>query len=293
MNIIRKVAVIGGDKRSLYCAEAFAASGFECAVFGFEKEPLHFAVRAASLEDALRDSTAVILPLPITDVKNGNLFAPHSDQAVSLAQLCGQIPRDAVVLAGNPTEAEQKALAGYTVENYAKNEYFMLRGRVPTAEGALQIAMEQTDETIFGSKALVCGGGRIGRYLAAMLSALGADVTVSVRKKEDGILLRQHGFSVIHTNEIADCPTAFDLIFNTIPSRILEKRVLKKLRGSPLIIELASKPYGAGFTVRKKDENFSFRVRLTFSLRLAIIKAYPAVIGSISKGEYIHERIDF
>lgn len=47
---------------------------------------------------------------------------------------------------------------------------------VPTAEGAIQIAMEQTDVTLHGLPVLVIGHGRIGSLLARRLAALGAKV---------------------------------------------------------------------------------------------------------------------
>lgn len=45
---------------------------------------------------------------------------------------------------------------------------------IPTAEGAIQIAMEEMPVTIHGSKALVLGFGRVGKTLAKMLDGIGA-----------------------------------------------------------------------------------------------------------------------
>lgn len=267
------MAVIGGDRRSLVCAELLTEAGFECAVYGFEKEPPEKAVRAATLSDALCDCSAVVLPLPVSDGKN--VFAPFAEKPFLLTDLRDALPKDALLLAGNPTDEMIRFFSGYTIANYAGDEGFMLRNRIPTAEGGLMIALEHTDRTLYGADVLVCGMGRIGRYLADILASLGAHVTVSVRKRTDRINALQHGFTVLHSEELSDCPTAFDVIFNTVPAPILGARVLKKLRGNPLLIELASKPYGVGFTKGCpppiKAENFSAFVRLTFRFFLAII----------------------
>ena len=173
------------------------------------------------------------------------------------------VDADACFLLGHP--AHNKAAAAFiTPEAFDAavpgDEGFMLRNRIPTAEGALRLALEHGGKTLYGASVLVCGMGRIGRYLASALSSLGAHVTVSVRKREDRIKAEQTGFTVILTEKIADCPTAFDFIFNTVPYPILSVRVLKKLRGAPILIDLASKPYGAGFAERRKPKIFRFRI---------------------------------
>ena len=55
---------------------------------------------------------------------------------------------------------------------------------VPTAEGAIQVAMENTEITIHNSRCLVMGFGRCGTTLARSLLALGARVTVCSRSAQ-------------------------------------------------------------------------------------------------------------
>ena len=56
---------------------------------------------------------------------------------------------------------------------------------IPTAEGAIQIAMEEMPVTIHGSKAFVLGFGRVGETLAKMLNGIGAKTYVAARKHSD------------------------------------------------------------------------------------------------------------
>lgn len=253
MNIIRKIAVLGGDERSAICAEHLARAGFECAVCGLEKSSaLQNAVRGASLADTLRGSNVVLLPLP-TSVDGKTVFAPYANTPISLEEITSALEKGALLLAGNPSDDIQKLFHSHETANYAVDEGFVYRNRVPTAEGAIQIALEELGKTLHGTPCLVCGYGRIGRYLTRLLCSFGAKVTVSARKRRDLIEIEQSGAYAVKTDRLGDCPIAFDVIFNTVPYPILNGAVLRSLRGKPLIVELASKPYGADFAAPKKD----------------------------------------
>ncbi len=115
---------------------------------------------------------------------------------------------------------------------------------LPTAEGALQLAMESTDRTILGSRCLVIGYGRIGRLLADRLLALGAEVTVSARKYGDLAWIDAWGCRSVRTNALAEQLDRFDVIFNTAPALILDGARLRETREDCVIIELASAPGG-------------------------------------------------
>ena len=53
--------------------------------------------------------------------------------------------------------------------DYYKNEELLIENAIPTAEGALAIAMEELPITIFGSKVLVTGYGRVAKTAAKNL----------------------------------------------------------------------------------------------------------------------------
>ena len=50
---------------------------------------------------------------------------------------------------------------------------------MPTAEGAIQLAMEELPITLHGARVLVIGYGRLGRVLADRLAGLKARVSVA------------------------------------------------------------------------------------------------------------------
>ena len=74
--------------------------------------------------------------------------------------IAGAIPKEVLELA--------KKYKVEIVDILEKEELAVLNA-IPSAEGALQVAMEASDITLHGSKVLVLGHGRIAKILAKML----------------------------------------------------------------------------------------------------------------------------
>ena len=113
---------------------------------------------------------------------------------------------------------------------------------VPTAEGALKVAIENAPVTIHGSRALVVGYGNIGKILARYLHALGAKTYVAAKRPEALAEAFGNGAHTVKIEEIGSVCGKMDYIFNTVPSNVIETDVAAKIGG--LYIELASSPYG-------------------------------------------------
>lgn len=130
------------------------------------------------------------------------------------------------------------------LHEYTKEEAFKTLNAVPTAEGAIALAVEHTEKTLWQSKVLIIGNGCIGKALSLRLRAFGADVTVSARKPEDYAELQANGVQYIKTAEAYKELGAYDVIFNTVPKRIFTEDELLKLKKSQLFVDLASAPFG-------------------------------------------------
>ena len=63
---------------------------------------------------------------------------------------------------------------GVRLLDYFAREELTVANAVPTAEGAIQVAMEELPITLHGAQVLVVGFGRIGQATALRLAALGA-----------------------------------------------------------------------------------------------------------------------
>lgn len=136
------------------------------------------------------------------------------------------------------------------VTSYTSDEYFKARNALPTAEGAIEIAMQNTDFTISGSTALVLGYGFCGKALVSKLRCLDADVTVAARKASDRALAENCGAKAITFEYLKGVKT--DIIFNTVPAPILTEKILETISRDTLIIDIASKPGGIDFDAAEK-----------------------------------------
>lgn len=200
-----------------------------------------------SVEDALDGAEAVLLPLPVT-VDGEHLTMPFSGRLIELDEVCRLIKQSgASYAAGGRLGGFTDIAARYDIEvfDYYDREDFAVANAVPTAEGAICIAMRELPVTIDGMRAVVVGYGRIGKLLSAKLKALGADVTTTSRRAEDLAWTRAAGIRAAETSGLSELLHEIhpDVVFNTVPRIVLGEKELSECRGA-LIVDLASKPGG-------------------------------------------------
>jgi len=152
---------------------------------------------------------------------------------------------------------------------------------IPTAEGAIGTAMEMTDFTLCSSNVLVMGFGRIGKILSKMLHGIGSSVYVEARKEKDLAEIRAMGYNPINLNELNKDLNKFNIIFNTIPTTILDKEKLDIVSHECSIIDLASSPGGIDFEYAKE-----------IGLNVVWALALPGKVAPLSSAIYIKEAID-
>ena len=133
------------------------------------------------------------------------------------------------------------------VLDFFEDNTIAILNAIPTAEGAIQTAMEESFKTIFNSKCLVLGYGRCGKILANMLKGIGANVDVSYRKESDLAYIKAYGLNPINLYKIDNSISSYDFIFNTIPYEILDKNLLSRVDNKTIIIDLAQAPGGVDY----------------------------------------------
>ena len=244
----RTFAVLGGDMRQLRLAQLLEQDGQIVYRCGFDQAP-----RQSSLEQAVT-ADVVILPLPLS--RDGRtLNMPLSASDIALEALWPLLDsRQQLVCAGNISETlrRQASGAGVDLTDYFDREEVQVGNAIPTAEGAIQAAMEATDITLHGAQVLVIGYGRIGKVLAQDLRGLGAEVSISARKYCDLAWIAAQGCRTLRTEALTGRLGGFDLIFNTVPARILDRRHLEELKASCVVIDLASEPGGVDFAAAEE-----------------------------------------
>ena len=278
-----KIAFVGGDMRQIYCARKIADEGFEAAVYGFGKEAcdIGLCTKCVELSDVLEKADVVVLPLPAS---NDSVFinTPLSDKSIKLDDALAVSSGAKLILYGGSCPKIEQHCKKYGIAciDYSKRDDFQILNAEPTAEGALDIAINEMKKTLCGSTALVIGYGRIGKILSRYLCALGARVYSSARKPGDLAYIKLSESKAIHTNDISRILPECDLILNTVPKTLLKDELLDLIRKDALIIDLASKPGGIDFKPAKEK-----------GLNVIWALSLPGKTAPISAGEILADTI--
>ncbi len=242
----KTIAVIGGDLRQLTLAELLSSDGNDVSIFGFGKDSVSDKYKVLDELSEIKNSEIIILPMPAS-LDMININAPLNDKEIPLKDAAKYSDGAKLVLGGRMGNEIYEMFPGAKCIDYYKREELIVKNAVPTAEGAIEIAMGELPVTINKSKCLVVGYGRIGKILSKMLDDLGANVTVSARKYSDLAWIDVNGYNAVHNNDIIYAVDQFDIIFNTVPALILSEEILKRVDPDCVIIDLASKPGGVDF----------------------------------------------
>ena len=249
-----KFAVIGGDMRQAKLAELLALDGHEVSAFAIDKIRLEGGVSAYGLvKDAVSGADCVVFPLPLASTE-GLLNAPLSSGLHTTHEVINVLTPGQLVCAGRVDETAREAAgsAGIELIDYLDREELAVLNAVATAEGAIGLVMQETAITVWRSKILVIGFGRIGQLLCHRLRGMGASITASARSYADFAWIEAYGYEKADTNGLDSILGDFDIVINTVPARVLGEQRLSKLKKSCLCLDLASKPGGLDFSAASK-----------------------------------------
>lgn len=226
--------VIGGDRRQAELARLLEHDGKQVVTFGLEL----WRGNGSTLVEAAK-ADCILLPLPLCKKPD---MLNSTGETVTTAEVFGLLHPEQLIFAGQvkPAQGLEAERRGLRLTDYLAREELAAANAIPTAEGAIQIAMEQLPVTLNGTEALVLGFGRIGKLLAQRLLGLGVRVTVAARKCEDRVWAEALGCKTVHSENLDGRLSRFQVIFNTVPSLLLNGLLLSQLREDCLCIDLAS-----------------------------------------------------
>lgn len=281
----KTVAIVGGDLRQAHLANTFIEKTSDYRIYGmFLEKDVKLSTRIHKSNDiklVLPQSDIVIFPLPLLGTK-GLVNTPQSAGELTIEECLDYIPPEAVVLAGMvPPEIHTLAKnRGIELIDYFQREEFAVLNAVPTAEGAIEIAIHEMPTTLFGSTCLIIGAGRISRVLSRLLVAFGADVRIAARKYSDLAWAKINGCTAVHINDLGDHLRDVDCLFNTVPAAVLGEEKLSRLGRHCLVVDLASKPGGVDFETAK-----------TLGIKTIWALSLPGKVAPYSAGEIILDTI--
>ncbi len=244
MKTAESFLIIGGDIRQIYIADSLEKKGKKVAVYGL---PERTRKCVEDVKSAIKSTDAIVFPLPVTkDNKNVFSVVPIKE---SLDEILNLIAEGQLVFAGMLTKGAESKIKknGAYPFDYFKREDVTLMNTVPTVQGILKVIIDNIDYTINSSNCAVFGYGRVAKVAADVLSAIGADITVCARKHSDITLAKINGMNACTICGFPEIAKDFDIIINTVPSRVIDRRVLENVKPGCLIIDVASAPFGTDF----------------------------------------------
>ena len=289
-----KFLIIGGDLRNVYIHELLKKEGHRVKAYGFSTyadgqcppvpgKPCSGCIsRSLSLPRALANTDIVIGPTPCCS--NGLLLnMPFHTKPLSVSDLFGAMQPGQIFYAGriSPEVIALAAARDIEIHDILDREEMAILNAIPTAEGAIQLALEKMNITLHGANALVLGYGRVGKTLADRLKGMGAHVHVAARKPSDLATARGLGYKAIDCKKLPKILAQTDVVFNTVPSILLDETNLWLLPKHCILLELASRPFGIDPEAAKKE-----------GLALTFAPSLPGKVAPVTAARYILETID-
>ncbi|MCF6093178.1 dipicolinate synthase subunit DpsA [Microaerobacter geothermalis] len=250
------VAFIGGDARQLEVIKKCSELDATITLIGFDNLESNFvgATKKTLVPESLQEVDAVILPIVGTDEK-GHVESIFCSNTLKLTEEhLSSLPKHCILYTGMASNylADLCTKKQLPVIKLLDRDDVAIYNSIPTTEGAIMMAIQNTEITIHGCRLAVLGFGRTGMTLSRILQAMGAHVKVGTRKPEHVARAFEMGFLPFHINNLADEVKDLDLLFNTVPSRIVTAQVIANLPHHSLIIDLASSPGGTDFRYAEK-----------------------------------------
>ncbi len=228
-----RLVAIGGDMRMNGAVLAARRAGWEA----------EWLRRAQDAPQRGARADAALLPWPAS-FREGRLVGAPPGEAMTPEEARSLVPPCALLVCGSgvPRDAFPQAAARF---DPGSDEAFLRQNARLTAEGAIASALRPGTRALLGSACLVTGYGRIGQELTARLCAMGAFVIVCARSEVQMRAAHAAGAHPVPMTALESAAAQADLIFNTVPARVLGAGALRAIRRDALLLELASAPYGA------------------------------------------------
>ncbi len=243
-----KFAVVGGDYRYKFLSEILKDDGYIVNVYGNKY------CNDDGLENTLKGADAVIAPIPFS--KNEINVYMEGCTAITIEELMDNMARNNIksIICGVISKGIRRKLEASNIRYFDlfDMEEVAIKNAIPTAEGAVMTAIQESSKVLFKSEALVIGYGRCGKILSKMLDGIGAEVSVTFRKKADEAYINAYGMTAVNIKNIENNINKYDFIFNTAPATVLGSEMLKRIKKDCVIIDLAQAPGGLDYNYARE-----------------------------------------
>ncbi|WP_078391457.1 dipicolinic acid synthetase subunit A [Shouchella patagoniensis] len=274
------VVMIGGDARQLEIIRKLSSLDARISLVGFEQLNDGFiGASKQELSEIEWPSVDAIL-LPVGGLSNdGVINSVFSNETLTLeATQLSKTPKSCTIYTGIISDQLEKMAKQSKCQMIAlmDRDDVAIYNSIPTAEGAVMLAIQHTDITIHNANVSVLGLGRIGMTIAKTFKALGANVSVGVREKANLARAFELGMKPFSIENIKEAMKSADLVINTIPAKVVTSNVLTEMKQHAFILDLASKPGGVDFDYAEKR-----------GLKAMLVPGLPGMVAPKTSGKIL------
>ena len=246
-------AVIGGDLRQVYLVQELAKEENSTCHYALCQSPHVFSTKASSLKEAINASSCILCPIPLC--RKGHLLNQSAyEKELSIDEILINLKEHQSFFGGCiPAYFKEAALKkGVYIVDFMEETSLSIFNTIATAEGAICEAIKKSPLNLWHSQCAVLGYGKCGCTLVQSLRGLSCYVYVAANPKEEqargGLIADQVGNLADFERNVSQ----FDFIFNTIPSQVISNNLLKKMKSSVTILDIASAPGGVDFEAARQ-----------------------------------------
>lgn len=278
------IGIIGGDLRIVNLVKILANENYKVYTYALEKTDIFNTnkniVKCEYIKELTDECNIILGPIPLSK-NNIEVNTPFSDRKVKIEDIIKNIDNK-IFIAGSINQQIKDLVQNKAIKviDLLDREELTVLNAISTAEGAIQIVMEETQKTIHNSNILILGFGRIGKILAKMLTGIGANIYCMARKEKDLAWIKSYNYNPINLANINDSLNKYDIIINTIPFLILDKEKIKLLKKDCLLIDLASSPGGIDIEYANQE-----KIKAIWALAL------PGKVAPITSAQYIKQTL--
>jgi dipicolinate synthase subunit A len=249
------VSVVGGDTRMLEHMRLARLAGAKVQHYGSIPNANDVAgePQTASLAAAVKGARIISCPIPGLGADD-EVYAKYTTEKLRLTTdvLKGAAPGAMLFTCySTPRLDEWAKAASVKIISYGEDDALSILHAVPTAEGAIRVAIENTDDTLLGMNVLCVGLGRVGVSVAQAFEGMKSRVSLAVRNPAQLARAWAMNTTPIELRELKSHIGIFGLIVSSTSGRVLDKDLLASTRPDVVIIDLCSPPGSVDFEAAK------------------------------------------
>ena len=250
------VAVIGGDLRMLEHMRQARLAGAIVQHYGDVPGAEEAAGNpgARTLADAVKGARIISCPIPGVGSDDA-LYAKFTAEKLYMTTevLRGAAPGALLFTCwSTPRMIEWAKATPVTLIDYGEDDELSILHAVPTAEGAIRTAIENTDDTLLGMNVLCFGLGRVGLCVADAFRSMKAKVSLTARNPSQLARAWTLGFDPIHLRDLSNDLRRFSLLVSSASGRVVTREIIAATRRDAVIMDLCSPPGSVDFDAAKE-----------------------------------------